>query len=146
MTTPTSNMGLLQAVDGDNSRSYLETSLATSLTTVDTHDHSLANNSKGKLINVIPSGGLQVTTGNVAIGGAPAPTQALTISQGLSGGNVYMIRTTGIQTASAPSSQLTAVSIEPNFNPNGQTGVGEAGLSISGFTATGAVNAYGLVI
>src|SRR5947207_1674035 len=40
MSTPTTNMALLKAVDGDNSKTYLETSLGGSLDTIDAHDHS----------------------------------------------------------------------------------------------------------
>lgn len=40
MSTPTANMALLKAVDGDQAKTYLETDLASSLTTLDTHDHS----------------------------------------------------------------------------------------------------------
>lgn len=93
MTTLTTNMALAKAADGDNSKVYLETNLGAALDTLDAHDHSLANGSKGKPINTIPSGGLVITgglaipTGNVILGASSANLDAQLKLQGALGAN-----------------------------------------------------------
>lgn len=111
MTTPTTNMGLLQGVDGDNARTYLKTSLANSLSVVDVHDHSLGDNSKGKPINVIPIGGLQITSGCLAIGAAVNPANALTIIGSNTTGATQRIITAGGQLANNATSEAYGLDI-----------------------------------
>src|SRR6266498_426496 len=147
MTTPTSNMGLLQAVDGDNSRSYLETSLATSLTTIDTHDHCLANISKGKLINFIPSGGLQVSSCNVGSGGAPGANVGVNLSGSFTGvgGFAYGYRMAGLVQAGATNNIVSGLSINGSIIPNGFANVSAVGVHILP-TWGNAANNYGLLV
>lgn len=67
MTVATLHMGLLKGQDGDNSRQYLNTSLAGSLDTIDAHDHSQVSGGKGMPVNMIPNGLLQFTSANERI-------------------------------------------------------------------------------
>lgn len=90
----------------------------------------------------VTAGGLAVNAGNVGVGGAPVAAQALTITQGVSGANAYGIRHSGVLTATAANATLAALSLEPTMNPNGQSNVLEAGLSVPTWNATSSANAY----
>lgn len=73
MSTNTTNMAMGKAVDGDNAKTYLETTLGAALDKIDAHDHSGTTKGLTTLTGltsvVIASGGLTVTAGGITSNG-----------------------------------------------------------------------------
>jgi hypothetical protein len=99
-----------------------------------THTQTLTNKtltSPTLTTPLVSSGGLQVASGNVGIGGAPLSNVGLLTSGAsinASGGSAQALNAQATLVAQANTDNLIALYINPTFNDNGKTGVGHYGV------------------
>lgn len=70
MSTNTTNMSMGKAVDGDNARTYIETTLGAALDKIDAHDHSGTTHGLASFsASLTVATGLTITAGSVTLPG-----------------------------------------------------------------------------
>lgn len=152
-----------KAVDGDNARTYLETTLAAALDKLDAHDHHNAANALP--VNTIPSGNLTITAGTLGVNTAASSSIGITATfTSLTSANQVGIQSTMAGTSAATgliigvigATQTAAASYtcgtsscfyaqQPTVG-SGSTITFQTGLNVLNQGATGVTNAYGVYI
>ncbi len=140
-----------KAVDGDNARTYLETTLGSALDKLDAHDHS--GTTKGLAVFAGPltitANGLTVMAGNVGIGGSVAANVGLAVTGTTvtSSAGAYGVYVSPTLTATATSDPLASLTIASTYVPGAQTSTSILGISIlANAAAQASATKYGIFI
>ncbi len=137
MSTPTTNMAMGKAADGDNAKTYLETTLASALDKIDAHDHSGTTHGLNNF-----TGGLQISAGNVGIGVAQATSALLALQGALSTAGQYGILVTP---TFAPSGATSMYGVNINASSVAQAASAKYGLYVDNQTGANGAN-YGIYV